>query len=222
MDITEILKNCEKGTHLYSSIHGKVQLASVNVAEAHPIKYKFKYTDGTESYTTITKEGKFYNDYDGECTLFPSAKMRDWTKFYKRGDLIYDNETNSFAIFNKWVDDNYTAFHVKYQQRNKDWSLDGIVGTISTSLIKPNSESYNGYIKRFEKHFNGKLNIQTLQIEPSFKPYDKVLVRDANDEVWEPDIFALYAAKAYLKYTCFRNSWRQCIPYDEARVGTTE
>lgn len=222
MDITEILKNCEKGTHLYSSIHGKVQLASVNVAEAHPIKYKFKYTDGTESYTTITKEGKFYNDYDGECILFPSAKMRDWTKFYKRGDLIYDNETNSFAIFNKWADDNYTAFHVKYQQRNKGWSLDGIVSTINTSLIKPNSESYNGYMKRFEEHFNGKLNIQTLQIESSFKPYDKVLVRDENDEVWEPDIFALYDVKAYLKYTCFRNSWRQCIPYDEARVGTTE
>lgn len=222
MNIAKILKNYKKGTHLYSVIQGKIQLDSVDDAAAYPIKYKFKYTDGTESYVTVTKEGKSYIYFDGECTLFPSAKMRDWTKFYKRGDLIYDSKTNSFAIFNKWVDDDYTAFHVKYQQHNKGWSLDGIVGTINTSLIEPNSESYNGYIKRFEKHFNGKLNIQTLQIDPSFKPYDKVLVRDANDEVWEPDIFALYDAKVYLKYTCFRNHWKQCIPYDEARVGTKE
>lgn len=222
MDITEILKNCEKGTHLYSSIHGKVQLASVNVAEAHPIKYKFKYTDGTESYTTITKEGKFYNDYDGECTLFPSAKMRDWTKFYKRGDLIYDNETNSFAIFNKWVDDNYTAFHVKYKYNQSIWGLDGVAYTAGTLLVKPNSESYNRYMKRFEKHFNGKLNIQTLQIESLFKPYDKVLVRNSNDDRWEPDIFALHEEGDMYEYICLRDSWMQCIPYDEARVGTTE
>ena len=222
MDITEILKNCEKGTHLYSSVHGKVQLVSVNVAEAHPIKYKFKYTDGTESYTTVTKEGKSYIYFDGECILFPSAKMRDWTKFYKRGDLIYDSETNSFAIFNKWVSDDYTAFHVKYQQRNKGWSLNGIVSTINTSLIKPNSESYNGYMKRFEEHFNEKLNTQTLQIESLFKPYDKVLVRNSNDDRWEPDIFALHEEDDMYEYICLRDSWMQCIPYDEARVGTTE
>lgn len=219
MDIVEILKNCEKGTHLYSSIHGKVQLVSVHIGYVYPIKYNKVGFD--DSFDT-TKEGKFYNDYDGECTLFPSAKMRDWTKFYKRGDLIYDNETNSFAIFNKWADDNYTAFHVKYIKHQHLWRLDGIINTINTTLIKPNSESYNGYMKRFEEYFNGKLNTQTLQIESLFKPYDKVLVRDENDEVWEPDIFALYDGKAYLKYTCFRNSWRQCIPYDETRVGTKE
>lgn len=222
MNIAEVLKNYKKGTHLYSAIHGKVQLDSVNVAETHPIKYKFKYTDGTESYTTVTKEGKSYIYFNGECTLFPSAKMRDWTKFYKRGDLIYDNETNSFAIFNKWVDDNYTAFHVKYQQRNKGWSLDNIVSTINTLLIKPNSESYNGYMKRFEEYFNGKLNIQTLQIESLFKPYDKVLVRDNNHSCWEPDVFALHKKDDVYEYICLRDRWKQCIPYDEARVWTTE
>lgn len=220
MDIAKILKNHKEGTHLYSTIDGNVQLKTVNEQSTY-IAYKHFY--GKIMYvSSVTKEGKFNTTGKGECILFPSAKMRDWTKFYKRGDLIYDSETNSFAIFNKWVSDDYTAFHVKYQQRNKGWSLDGIVSTINTSLIKPNSESYNGYMKRFEEHFNGKLNIQTLQIESSFKPYDKVLVRDENDEVWEPDIFALYDVKAYLKYTCFRNSWRQCIPYDETRVGTKE
>ena len=219
MDIVEILKNCKKGTHLYSTIYGKVQLVSVRIGYVYSIKYN---KVGFDDLFNTTKEGKFFNDYDGECTLFPSAKMRDWTKFYKRGDPIYDNETNSFAIFNKWVNDDYTAFHVKYQQRNKGWSLDGIVGTINTSLIKPKSESYNGYIKRFEEYFNGKLNTQTLQIESLFKPYDKVLVRNSNDDCWEPDVFALYEKDDMYEYICLRDSWMQCIPYDEARVGTTE
>lgn len=218
-NIAEILKNHKEGTHLYSTIHGEIQLASVSTEYNYPIEYN---KAGTGSLSYATKEGKFFINYDGECTLFPSAKMRDWTKFYKRGDLIYDSETNSFAIFNKWVDDNYTAFHVKYQQRNKGWSLDGIVSTINTSLIKPNSESYNGYMKRFEEHFNGKLNIQTLQIESSFKPYDKVLVRDNNHNCWEPDIFALYKKDDIYEYICLRDRWKQCIPYDETRVGTKE
>lgn len=219
MDIVKILKNHKEGTHLYSVIHGKVQLASVHIGDNYPIEYN---KAGINSLFYATKEGKFYNNYDGECTVFPSAKMRDWTKFYKRGDLIYDSETNSFAIFNKWVDDNYTAFHVKYQQRNKGWSLDGIVSTINTSLIKPNSESYNGYMKRFEKQYAGKLNLQTLQIESLFKPYDKVLVRDNNHNCWEPDIFALYKKDDTYEYICLRDRWKQCIPYDETRVGTTE
>ncbi len=219
MNITEILKNHKKGTHLYSIIHGKVQLTSVRIGYDYPIEYN---KAGNNSLFYTTKEGKYYNNYDGECTLFPSAKMRNWTKFYKRGDLIYDSETNSFAIFNKWVDDNYTAFHVKYQQRNKGWSLDGIVGTINTSLVKPDSESYNGYMKRFEENYNGKLNLQTLQIEPLLKPYDKVLVRDNNHNCWEPDIFALYKKDDTYEYICLRDRWKQCIPYDETRVGTTD
>lgn len=219
MDIAEILKNCKKGTHLYSVIHGKVQLASVNIGDVYPIEYN---KAGTNNLDYTTKEGKFYHNYDGECILFPSAKMRDWTKFYKRGDLIYDNGTNSFAIFNEWIDDNYTAFRVKYKHNQSIWGLDGVVYTTDVFLIKPNSESYSRYMKRFEEHFNGKLNPQTLQIEPNFKPYDKVLVRDNNNEKWEPDTFALYDNIAAHKYQCFRNSWIQCIPYDEARVGTTE
>lgn len=148
--------------------------------------------------------------------------MRDWTKFYKRGNLIYDSETNSFVVFNKWVDDNYTLFYVKYQQYNKGWGQNGVINTINTSLIKPNSESYNGYMKRFEEYFNGKLDTQTLQIEPFFKPYDKVLVRDSNSNCWEPDVFALYKKDDMCEYICFRNRWKQCIPYDETRVGTKQ
>ena len=204
MNIAEILKNYKKGTHLYSVVYGNSQLIKVNETSFHPIVFSYKYSDVTFTDCT-TEEGKVKYGNNGECTLFPSAKMRDWTKFYKRGDLIYDSETNSFAIFNKWVDDDYTAFHVKYQQRNKGWSSYGIVSTMNTSLVKSDSDSYNGYMKRFEKQYAGKLNLQTLQIESLFKPYDKVLVRDNNHNCWEPDIFALYKKDDTYEYICLRD-----------------
>lgn len=219
-NIAKILKYCPRGMKLYSPICGDCVLDYVDLAMLYSIRV-IKYPNNMRQ--TFTNEGLIITEQEGaECLLFPSAKMRDWTKFYKRGDLIYDSETNSFAIFNKWVSDDYTAFHVKYQQRNKGWSLDGIVGTINTSLIKPKSESYNGYMKRFEEYFNGKLNTQTLQIESLFKPYDKVLVRDNNHNCWEPDIFALYKKDDTYEYICLRDRWKQCIPYDETRVGTKE
>lgn len=221
MNIAEILKNYKKGTHLYSVVYGNVKLIGVKEIAPYPVIFDYNYGNVTLTGST-TEEGKVNYDTNGECTLFPSAKMRDWTKFYKRGDLIYDSETNSFAIFNKWANDDYTAFHVKYQQRNKGWSLDGIVSTMNTSLIKPKSESYNGYMKRFEEQYAGKLNLQTLRVESLFKPYDKVLVRDKDGDKWEPDILANIINDTIYYYKCFRGNWMQCIPYDESRIGTTK
>lgn len=216
-NIAEILKYCPKDMKLYSSICGDCKLKGVDSGDIYPISVVS--CSNIYHLFNFTNEGKLSTRSDGECLLFPSAKMRDWTKFYKRGDLIYDSETNSFVVFNKWVDDNYTSFYVKYQH-NKGWGQNGAINTINTSLIKPNSESYNDYMKRFEEYFNGKLDTQTLQIEPFFKPYDKVLVRDSNSNCWEPDVFALYKKDDTYKYICFRNRWKQCIPYNETRVGT--
>lgn len=55
-----------------------------------------------------------------------------------------------------------------------------------------------------------------------FKPYDKVLVRDRDDKKWGCDIFCCLDDKERV-FICFRNWWRQCIPYEgnEHLLGTT-
>lgn len=45
---------------------------------------------------------------------------------------------------------------------------------------------------------------------------------DNNHNCWEPDIFALYKKDDTYEYICLRDRWKQCIPYDETRVGTKE
>ena len=78
IDLTKILKNCPKGTKLYSTIHGEVTLIdSNNTSQHYPISVRLN--DNTVEI--FTYEGKLLNKFDGECILFPSKEQRDWSKF---------------------------------------------------------------------------------------------------------------------------------------------
>ena len=77
LNLVEILKDCPKGTKLYSTIFGEVQIVGVYSNAAYEIK--FRTENGTLS--SITSDGRYYNDFNGECTLFPSKEQRDWSKF---------------------------------------------------------------------------------------------------------------------------------------------
>lgn len=53
-----------------------------------------------------------------------------------------------------------------------------------------------------------------------FKPFDKVLVRDYNDNEWKCDFFSNMNEHGY--YNCINSWWHQCIPYEgnEHLLGT--
>ena len=77
VDLTKILKNCPKGTKLYSTVLGDVTFEEFIEDAMYPIIVFCK--DGAlESFTAL---GKLKIHYDGECTLFPSKEQRDWSKF---------------------------------------------------------------------------------------------------------------------------------------------
>lgn len=77
IDLTKILKDCPKGTRLYSIIYGEVKFNGIEEGYTFPINFVTK--EGNES--TVTSDGKHYNCHDGDCTLFPSKEQRDWSKF---------------------------------------------------------------------------------------------------------------------------------------------
>ena len=77
LDLVKILKDCPKGIKLYSAVHGEVTLEDVvESGTDYPIK-----TDHPWGKTEFARNGKYYNEYDGECVLFPSKDQRDWSKF---------------------------------------------------------------------------------------------------------------------------------------------
>lgn len=78
LNLVEILKDCPKGTKLYSSVFGGVELDHVDIRANYPIVIRLKDLDVRECLTT---EGTLFTEYDGECILFPSREQRDWSKF---------------------------------------------------------------------------------------------------------------------------------------------
>lgn len=56
----------------------------------------------------------------------------------------------------------------------------------------------------------------------TLKPFDRVLVRDADDKVWTANKFSHYREGCALEYVCVAFSWKQCIPYEgnEYLLGT--
>ena len=76
IDLTKILKDCPKGTKLYSPIFGEVDFEKIRSDDENAIVI-------TKGYVTasFTKEGFYYADLSDECILFPSKDQRDWSKF---------------------------------------------------------------------------------------------------------------------------------------------
>ena len=77
IDLTKILKDCPKRTKLYSLVHGEVKFQKVDISLKYSILVELK-SGIIESFAS---NGKLFNNYDGECILFPSRNQRDWSKF---------------------------------------------------------------------------------------------------------------------------------------------
>lgn len=77
IDLTMILKNCPKGWEFYSSIYGKVRFDGMQKNEDYPVLV----LRNDDMYASFTRKGKYNNETESECCLFPSKEQRDWSKF---------------------------------------------------------------------------------------------------------------------------------------------
>ena len=82
LNLVEILKDCPKGTKFYSSIYGEVEVAILD-DDKYPVRvFCPTVTQGIIiPLCHLSKDGKYNNQFNGECTLFPSKDQRDWSKF---------------------------------------------------------------------------------------------------------------------------------------------
>ena len=90
LNLVEILKDCPKGTKLYSPIFGEVELEEVyiNDDKSYPIRVKIS----KNAFNSFSEDGRNYREYNGECMLFPSKYQRDWSKF-KHNKPKFDPKT---------------------------------------------------------------------------------------------------------------------------------
>ena len=96
IDLTKILKDCPKGTKFYSYIFGEeTYFQGFSLYEGKPISITIYGKKGEWQNFSLSRKGHPYSDEDGECCIFPSREMRDWSKFtapwYENGK--FDPET---------------------------------------------------------------------------------------------------------------------------------
>lgn len=181
INIVEILKDKPQGTKLYSSACGKCKLEEVDDKSFKISFYnsKFGFMNGGEGY--LDKNGKLYDD--GECVVFPSKEMRDWEKFsWKKGDVLV-SEDNVHIIFEKFEDDTYTRFkgkHYFWKEFNVEDYNKEETKMLTSVFEKATDDVAQTYIKTIEEHLDGKLNLETLEIEKQleFKDGDIITFKD--------------------------------------------
>ncbi len=82
LNLVELLKDCPSGTKLYSMVHGEVEFVECQKIPYREIVVRL-IDESLEYYTSQGLLDGYY--YEGECVLFPSKDLRDWSKFnYKK------------------------------------------------------------------------------------------------------------------------------------------
>ena len=228
INIAEILRDMPKGTKLYSPLFGKCEYIAV-VGDKRPINIRTSNTTDMQ-YEALTEYGCYFSDFeDTDTVLFPSVKMRDWSKFFKHGDIVYNPHSQMYAVFECWANDDYTEFNTTINHyKDNTFGKEEVCDT--ECFVKANDEQKALFIAAAEKHYGGKYNPETLQVESAkvskpvcpFEPFQKVLVRDSCDEKWKADYFSHYEDGCLFSYRCVGDSYKECVAYkgNEHLLGT--
>lgn len=162
LNIAEILKDKPVELKLYSSAFGYIKFNGVH-------KDKVYFSSEDTNVHSVKSNGKMYDS--GECIIFPSKKMRDWSKFaWKKGDVL-TNSSGFKVFFDKWVNEDYTKFlgKIKVLGDSHYYYYD------TAYYILASKKEALEFIKSVEEINNGKPNLESLEIEktqPKFKDGD--------------------------------------------------
>lgn len=117
-----------------------------------------------------------------------------------------DGQDVLIVLWNKKDDDGYVIL--------------ALVDKPRTDLVA--SYTCNGEIsKGHEEELD--LVLEVPDNERQFKPFDKVLVRNGDNEAWNARLYDVWFAELGLHGTQDNKEWKQCVPYEvnQHLVGTT-
>lgn len=228
LNLGEILKDCPKGTKLWSPLCGECELASIDKGEKYLIKVRslidrvlFKFME----------DGKYY-DNGGACVLFPSREQWDWSKFqrpFKDGDVIYVKTRRSdwVSIFKNDTENQmftYTDYNLdnkKFYAADSEAKALCLKREILEKRIATEEEKQKLFqaIKEHGYTWNAVTNTLEKLVEPKFdpatlKPFDQVLVRNVLTDKWRIGFFEKIDTEEP-KYDTAYTSYRHCIPYND-------
>lgn len=199
IDLTQILKDCPKGTRFWTSTYGEVLFSSIENNLNFPLKFYVKEYNG---YIFLTKHGYHDKSEKGECIVFPSKDQRNWNVW--KNKQINDIKVGDYVI-----------------------GKDNLVGKVIMPIEQTNRVRVQPLGKNFmypaKKKSLIKINKYPLKY---FHPFDKVIVRYNDIDIWEIALFEQYFDKSgKIIFITMCGEAKQCVPYNDDTVhliGTTE
>ena len=217
INITGILKDKPQGTKLYDWLYNRdVELDTISTTDTETVVWCTNETDNnTTCHRGYSEFGTVRGCTDGLQILLPSKEMRDWSKFFKKGDVLVSKGDNTLhVIFEGFVDDTYITFKGKHflcdyddnedynEEEYNDYQKEVSLRTIE--FDKDKEDDAQIYIKTIEERLGGKLNRETLEIEkkPEFKDGDIITVKlNSGGEIiciFKADVEERYYFYAYI------------------------
>lgn len=166
INVLEVLESKPNGTKLWCVLFGKCFLDGIDINNIRPIRIGIEKGDTFKLTANAKLSGKYI---DGDCLLYPSKEMRDWSRFaWKKGDILISSDGGTEVIFDKWYDDTYTSFYCKHYLNSEDETkfvyYEEFICTTERYAIEDKDKAQI-YIGIIEERLGGKLNCKTLEIE---------------------------------------------------------
>ena len=200
INIAEILKDKPQGTKLYDLLYNiEVELDTISTTDTETVVWCTNKTgNNTTCHHGYSEFGTVRGCHDGLQILLPSKEMQDWSKFaWKKGDVLVSKGRGILhVIFEGFNDDTYTTFKGKHylcdysnnencddEEYYNDYHKEVEEQTIE--FEKDNINNAQTYINIIEKKLDGKLNLETLEIEnahPEFKDGNILCVIDNSND----------------------------------------
>lgn len=177
--------------------------------------YRLESTDAAQTYINAIEErlgGKLNSDTleiektqpefkDGDIVVYGKS-VAICRKFYKHTLCFYVSLNDMFGLlFNDEVESSEEYRFATEEEKQQLFSA-----------LKKEGKAWD----------SDKKVIVDLNPNIELKPFDRVLVRDFEDQAWQVSLFSYKDSDSY--YCCNGCSWNQCIPYigNESLLGTTK
>lgn len=218
VDVAEILRDYkEREIILYTTMYGYAY-------------FKGFTSDGSviilESTNTVDvafdANGRMKEAQSGKCIIFPSSEMRDWSKFFKHGDVVVRATDGALFVFDCWAKGDFTKMSIiDYFDKPSEFGGKEFrpkhLTVKTTDFQKASEEQREWYFDLMEQSYTivvdcGRI-VEVYNKAPGFKQFDRVLVRNRKQS-WKIDLFSHYEQFGSFHYRTLGGYYEYCIPFD--------
>lgn len=188
LDLTEVLKDCPKGTKFYSSYLGR-DVFFIGIHNNYiECEYPSKIDSPFNSTIQFRKEGSFFEE--GECMFFPSKDQRDWSKWhrpFKDGDVVTYKLKGSLVafIYKERTTTTLVKSHFALYIHNMGFCIDGDIALKEEDIVFATEEEKQrlfDFIRANGYKWNAETKTLEKSIVPKFKVGDSIQSKTDNND----------------------------------------